>query len=73
LKRTGKIIFLSNVILPDNIIHSNPTFFKGLNYFGNLSRLSKENLFLIYGGLKNYRRTAAKVLSWKNYREIAEY
>ena len=44
----------------------NPDFFKGLNYFGNLSALSKENRFLIYGGLKNYRRTAAKVLSWKN-------
>ncbi|WP_299978204.1 ATP-binding protein [Desulfobacula sp.] len=50
----------------------NSDFFKGLKYFGNLSRLSKENLFLIYGGLKNYKRTAAKVLSWKNYREIAE-
>ena len=50
----------------------NSDFFKGLNYFGNLTRLSKENLFLIYDGQKNYTRTAAKVLSWKNYREIAK-
>ena len=50
----------------------NSDFFKGLTYFGNLSRLSTEKLFLIYGGTKNYKRAAAKVLSWKNYGEIAE-
>lgn len=49
----------------------NSDFFKGLKYFGNLSKLSNENQFLIYGGLKNYRRTAAKVLSWKNFGEIS--
>ncbi len=50
----------------------NSDFFKGLNYFGNLSELSKENRFLIYGGSKNYNRTAAKVLSWKNFGEISD-
>ena len=50
----------------------NSDFFKGLKYYGNLSALSKENLILIYGGLKNYRRTAAKVLSWKNFGKMAE-
>ena len=50
----------------------NSDFFKGLTYYGNLSALSKENRFLIYGGLKNYRRTAAKVLSWKNFGKMAE-
>ena len=50
-------------------IHSN--FFKGLEYFGNLSKTENKNRFLIYGGLKNYQRTMAKVLSWKNYDEIA--
>lgn len=50
----------------------NSDFFKGLKYYGNLSALSKEKRFLIYGGLKNYRRTAAKVLSWKNFGEMAE-
>ncbi|MCD4722623.1 MAG: ATP-binding protein [Desulfobacula sp.] len=50
----------------------NSDFFKGLKYYGNLSALSKENLILIYGGLKNYRRSAAKVLSWKNLGEMAE-
>ena len=50
----------------------NSDFFKGLTYFGNLSKLSNENRFLIYGGLKNYRRTAAKVLSWKNFGKMAE-
>jgi len=49
----------------------NSDFFKGLKYFGNLSKLSNENRFLIYGGLKNYRRTAAKVLSWKNFEGIS--
>ena len=47
-----------------------PDFFKGLTYFGNLSNLSKKNLILIYGGLKDYKRPAAKVLSWKNYGKI---
>lgn len=35
------------------------------------SKLSTKNRFLIYGGLKKYQRSAAKVLSWKNYAEIA--
>lgn len=49
----------------------NSDFFNGLKYYGNLSKLSKENLFLVYGGSKNYQRKMAKVLSWKNYGEVA--
>ncbi len=49
-----------------------PDFFKGLKYFKNLGQLSKENLFLIYGGLKNYQRSAANVLSWKNVGRLEE-
>lgn len=45
-------------------------FFKGLDYFGKLAGLPDENRFLIYGGLKNYQRTGAAVLSWKNFPEI---
>ena len=50
----------------------NSDFFKGLDYFGKLSSLPQENRFLIYGGLKNYERTGANVLSWKNFPEIAD-
>jgi len=50
----------------------NSDFFKGLEYFSNLSKLSRENRFLIYGGLKNYKRSAANVLSWKNYWKTAQ-
>ena len=46
-------------------------FFKGLDYFGKLAGLPDENRFLIYGGLKNYQRTGAAVLSWKNFPEIS--
>jgi hypothetical protein len=48
-----------------------PDFFSGLDYFRNLSLLSIEDLFLIYGGLKNYQRTVANVLSWKNIGKLA--
>jgi uncharacterized protein len=41
----------------------NSDFFKGLD----------ENRFLIYGGLKNYQRTGAAVLSWKNFAEIHSF
>lgn len=48
-------------------------FFKGLDYFGKLAGLPDENRFLIYGGLKNYQRTGATVLSWKNFPEINSF
>lgn len=48
----------------------NSDFFKGLDFFGKLARLSNEEMFLIYGGLKSYKRATARVLSWKNYWEI---
>lgn len=50
----------------------NSQFFKGLAYFSNLSGISEKDCFLIYGGLKNYQRAAGKVLSWRQYQEIAE-
>jgi len=43
-----------------------PDFFKGLNYYKNLSNSDEEYLYLIYGGAKNVRRKEAAVLSWKN-------
>lgn len=43
-----------------------PDFFKGLNYYKDLSNLKEENLHLVYGGNKNVRRKEANVLSWKN-------
>lgn len=48
-------------------------FFKGLDYFGKLAALPDENRFLVYGGLKNYQRTGAAVLSWKNFAEIHSF
>ena len=45
----------------------NADFFKGLEYFGNLGKIPKENRILIYGGSKNYKRTAAQVLNWKDF------
>jgi len=43
-----------------------PDFFKGLNFYKNLSNSDEENLYLIYGGAKNVSRKEAAVLSWKN-------
>lgn len=43
-----------------------PDFFKGLNYYKNLSNSNEKDLYLIYGGAKNVRRKEATVLSWKN-------
>ena len=41
-------------------------FFKGLNFYKDLSKLKEENSYLIYGGNKNVHRKEASVLSWKN-------
>lgn len=41
-------------------------FFKGLNYYKNLSNIKEKDLYLVYGGNKNIRRKEASVLSWKN-------
>ncbi len=41
-------------------------FFKGLNYYKDLSNLNEESLYLMYGGNKNVKRKEATVLSWKN-------
>jgi hypothetical protein len=43
-----------------------PDFFKGLNYYKDLSKIKEESLYLVYGGNKNVRRKEATVLSWKN-------
>ncbi|MEO8820438.1 MAG: ATP-binding protein [Ginsengibacter sp.] len=44
----------------------NSDFFKGLNYYKDLSNSDEKDLYLIYGGDKNVRRKEATVLSWKN-------
>ncbi len=41
-------------------------FFKGLNYYKDLSNSDAKDLYLIYGGEKNVKRKEATVLSWKN-------
>lgn len=43
-----------------------PDFFRGLNYYKDLSNLNDESAYLIYGGNKNVRRKEATVLSWRN-------
>ncbi len=45
----------------------NQDFFKGLNFFGKISNIPEENRFLVYGGSKNYERSAGNVLSWKSW------
>ncbi len=47
-----------------------PDFFKGLEYYNNLSNSTEENSYLIYSGNKNARRKEATVLSWKNTVEL---
>ncbi|MDY6830440.1 MAG: hypothetical protein SWC96_01120 [Thermodesulfobacteriota bacterium] len=41
-------------------------FFKGLGYFKKLSGIPPEQCVLIYGGDKNYTRTAGRVLGWRH-------
>lgn len=45
----------------------NQDFFKGLEFFGKISNIPDEHKFLVYGGEKEYERSAGKVLSWNNY------
>ena len=45
-------------------VHSE--FFKGLNYYGNLSGIPKENRTLVYGGNEDFNRPQAKVRSWRS-------
>lgn len=47
-----------------------PEFFKGLNYYKELSGLNERSLYLIYGGNKNIKRKEASVLSWKNSSDL---
>lgn len=42
------------------------SFFKGLNFYADLSGTPANNSFLVYGGDENSTRKAARVLSWKN-------
>lgn len=48
----------------------NPDFFKGLNYYKDISNSDEKNLYLIYGGDKNVKRKEATVLSWKNTADL---
>ena len=45
----------------------NKDFFKGLEFFGKISNIPDDHKFLVYGGEKEYERSAGKVLSWENY------
>ncbi|MCG2701055.1 MAG: ATP-binding protein [Candidatus Falkowbacteria bacterium] len=40
-------------------------YFKGLNYYNNLSRGSRKNSYVIYGGHSKQRRTEGSVLGWE--------
>ncbi len=48
----------------------NNDFFKGLKYYQKLSKIPTKNLFLVYGGLKEYERKFASVLSWMNIQNL---
>ena len=45
----------------------NQDFFKGLEFFGKISNIPDEHRFLVYGGEKEYKRSAGKVLGWDNF------
>lgn len=40
-------------------------YFKGLNYYNNLVKSSKNKSFIIYGGNEEQQRTTAKVVGWQ--------
>ena len=66
LDRGGRLMPLE--IKSSRTIH--PQFFKGLTYFQSLSGASPDDSYLIYGGDEVQKRSAARVLSWKNLSEI---
>jgi len=43
----------------------NPDFFKGLDYWSNLSKAPANNLFLVYGGEENQQRSKGRVVGWR--------
>ncbi|RMI09301.1 MAG: AAA family ATPase, partial [Calditrichaeota bacterium] len=47
-----------------------PDFFKNLDYWQKVSEATREHLYLVYGGAENQRWPVARVIGWKNVREI---
>lgn len=47
----------------------NEDFFKGLEFFKKLAGLSDDKQFLVYGGEKDYERSAGRVISWQGFAE----
>lgn len=47
-----------------------PDFFKGLQFYEELSGIGPQNTFLVYGGDKDSKRREANILSWKNTAEL---
>jgi len=41
-------------------------YFDGLKYWSELSKIGKENMYLIYGGKENSKRNNMNVISWDN-------
>lgn len=48
----------------------NPSFFKGLIYYSNLSKIKKEDCFLVYTGGNELKTTNGELLNWKNSTKI---
>ena len=44
----------------------NEKYFDGLKYWSELSKIDKENMYLIYGGKENLKRNGMNVVSWNN-------
>ncbi len=44
----------------------NEKHFDGLKYWSELSKIDKENMYLIYGGNENLKRNGMNVVSWNN-------
>lgn len=46
-----------------------PNLFKGLNHYEKISEKTNLNKYLVYGGKESQKRTAATIVSWKNFGE----
>lgn len=46
-----------------------PNLFKGLNHYEQISEKTNLNKYLVYGGKGSQKRTAATIVSWRNFGE----
>lgn len=46
-----------------------PNLFKGLNHYEKISEKTNLNKYLVYGGKESQKRTAATIVSWRNFGE----